>query len=247
MRSGHKTLFRMGTIIINCDLGENESDAQTNRMLDRIDAANICCGMHAGSEAKTRRTMQLAAKKGVLIGAHPGLAAAGGRGGELPDADDFRELLQSQLQGFIAFADKIETWVSYVKLHGSLYHAVEVNEALADIYLNILKHTGAGLGVTALAGGAFQKKARQTGLVVREEIFADRGYRADGSLVPRHEAGALLEVDTALSRFEKWLRSGLMDTVEGSAIELRADTICVHADSDGSETLLAGLRNSLTA
>lgn len=236
----------MGRILINCDLGEHETDERTAHLLELVDAANICCGVHAGSEAKTQKTLRSAAEKGLVIGAHPGLGVDGGRGCDLPDTKDFQGLLEDQLNRFIAYADEIETWVSYVKLHGSLYHAVEHDEALAEVYLHCLKSVGMGFGVTSLAGGAFQKKAKAAGLVVREEIFADRGYRSDGTLIPRAEIGAVLDAETALARFEKWQRSGLMDTVESGSIALKADTVCVHSDSPDAETLLAGLRNLIS-
>ncbi|MGB0745323.1 MAG: LamB/YcsF family protein, partial [Opitutales bacterium] len=83
----------MEQILINCDLGENESDEQTQRLLGLVDAASICCGTHAGSLAKTRKTLNQAAAKGVMVGAHPGLSADRGRGDDLPDADHFRRIL----------------------------------------------------------------------------------------------------------------------------------------------------------
>lgn len=236
----------MGQILINCDLGENEPDERTESLLGLVDAVNICCGVHAGSVAKTQKTLRRAAGKGLLIGAHPGLTVDGGRGSGLPGPEDFQNILKDQLTRLIAYADHIEAWVSYVKLHGSLYHAVEHDAALAEVYLHCLKSVGVGFGVSALAGGAFQEKARAVDLVVREEVFADRGYRSDGSLVPRTEIGALLDAETALTRIEKWLSSGLMDTVDGGAIALKAETVCVHADSPDAETLLAGLRNLLS-
>ena len=233
----------MGRILINCDLGENETDELTAKLLSLVDAANICCGVHAGGVSKTRKTIKLASEKGVLIGAHPGLAVDGGRGDALPELDDFRDLLTYQLQRMISYADPCETWISYVKLHGSLYHAVEENDAYAEVYLERLRSVVYGFGVFSRAGGSFQAKARDVGLKVWEEAFADRGYRSDGSLVPRGETGALLDVDEAVARFEKWQRSGLMDTVDGSEIELKADTFCVHSDSPDSETLLARLKD----
>lgn len=236
----------MGRILINCDLGEHETDERTVHLLELVDAANICCGVHAGSEAKTRKTLQLAAEKELLVGAHPGLGTDGGRGRDLPGPQGFQNLLEEQLKGFIAYADEMETPVSFVKLHGSLYHAVEHDEGLGEVYLHCLKSVGSGLGVTSLAGGAFQEKAKAVGLVVREEIFADRGYRRDGTLLPRGEIGAVLDVATALARFEKWQGSGLMDTADGGAIALNADTVCVHSDSPDAETLLAGLRNLIS-
>jgi UPF0271 protein len=235
----------MDRLLINCDLGENESDAQTERLLGLVDAANICCGIHAGSAWKTRKTLEIAAEKGVLIGAHPGLDLAGGRGGDLPEAGEFGTILTDQIHQFLLDADRFEIWVSYVKLHGSLYHAVEWDDALAEAYIDVLRSVGSGFGVFALAGGRFQTLAKAAGVKVWEEGFADRGYQADGRLVPRSEKGAVLGAEDALKRFEQWRDTGKMAAQNGIEIELKADTFCVHSDSPGSESLLQGLRKSI--
>lgn len=242
MRPGHYSLLSMGLILMNCDLGENESDELTNSLLDSVDAASICCGVHAGSEAKTRRTLEVAANKGVLIGAHPGLPDEGGRGNFLPDADEFRSLIEAQLTQFIQIADQIETWVSYVKLHGSLYHAIEKNEAYAEIYLDLLKSVGSGFDVISMAGGSFQVKAKAAGLKVWEEAFVDRAYRSDGTLVPRSESGAVLPPEKTLERLNTWLQEGLLETVDGDSISMHFDSLCVHSDSPEPELLLQRMK-----
>jgi UPF0271 protein len=234
----------MGQILINCDLGENEPDARTETLLGLVDAANICCGAHAGSLDKTRRTLEAAAKHAVLVGAHPGLPDAGGRGKALPQPEAFRRLLDEQVGRFMAVAGEVGLRTTYVKLHGSLYHAVEVDDALARAYLDFLRERSVRLGVFALAGGSFARRAEAAGLKVWREGFADRGYRPDHSLLPRTEPGAVLDAERALARFEAWRRRGRMDTVDGQAITLQADTFCVHSDSPDAEALLAGLKNS---
>lgn len=245
MCSRHPTSLPMEHILISCDLGENEPDEQTFKLLEMVDAASICCGTHAGSLSKTRKTLNCAKSNRVLIGAHPGLSEDGGRGEAIPDADHFGRILDEQMMAFLDCADRIETWVSYIKLHGSLYHAVEIYDELAEVYLNALRHTGSGFSVFARSGGRFQEMAKSMGVRVRKEIFADRGYCVDGTLVPRSEEGALLDVESALFRFQKWCRTGLMDTVDGGTIELAADTVCVHSDSPDAVTLVMGLRRQL--
>lgn len=232
----------MGRLLINCDLGENESDEQTKKLLGLVDAASICCGVHAGSPDKTRKTLRMAARMDLLVGAHPGLAVAGGRGRERPGVKEFSDLLKLQLMRFLAIAEQEGATVAYVKLHGSLYHLVEQDRDYARIYLQVLISLAPGLGVFALAGGAFSSQAVEAGLCVWSEGFADRAYLNDGSLVPRSSPGAVLSVKAALARYYKWQRSGLMDTLEGGAISLQADTFCVHGDSPDAESLLRQLR-----
>ncbi|PXA04255.1 hypothetical protein DDZ13_06870 [Coraliomargarita sinensis] len=233
----------MGRIVINCDLGEDESDERTERLLAQVDAANICCGVHAGSAAKTRRTLQLAAEHAVMVGAHPGMASEGGRGEILPSPGAFRDLLSAQLCDFIAYAESHGVEVEYVKLHGSLYHAVEADHDYADIYLEVLASLELPLGVFALAGGSFKKKAQNAGIRVWAEGFADRAYTSDSRLVARTHRDALLSAEAAIKRFENWQRSQLLDTIDGGAIKLEADTFCVHSDSPDADALLAGLKH----
>ena len=233
----------MGRLNLNCDLGENEPLAQTERLLQLVDAANVCCGVHAGSLEKTQETLRLAQKYGVVVGAHPGLASSGGRGVDLPSAAQFRVLLEAQLGNFFKAAEDLGVPVHHVKLHGSLYMAVERDVDLANVYLEQLMSFGNPL-VFALSGGVFAKKATAQGLRVSAELFVDRAYQADGSLLPRTEQGALIEsVDEAVGRMRVWLGSGRMQTVSGELLSLMGDTMCVHSDSPNSIELLVGLRD----
>ena len=233
----------MGKLILNCDLGEHESVAQTERLMALVDAANICCGVHAGSEAKLRSTLELTKRHGVLVGAHPGLAFAGGRGAALPSAAAFDALLCDQLKSFARVAAEVGVPVRYVKLHGTLYHAVERVPALAEVFLRQIQSMQSPLGIFALAGGAFAPLARAAGVRVWEELFADRGYTADGQLMPRGQAGAVIdEVTVAVERIQRWRESGTMVVDGGPSIPLTGETLCVHSDSPHALTLLASLR-----
>ncbi len=207
-----------------------------------VDAANICCGVHAGSPEKMRATLALAKRCGVIVGAHPGLAGRGGRGVEIPSVQEFGTLLDRQVGGFLRAANELGVPVRYVKLHGALYHAVETDPALAGVYLDRLEAFGAGLGICAFAGGACAGAVRRRGLDVWEEAFADRGYTSRGSLVPREETGALLDPASAVERVRQWLRTGGMSAVTGETFPLHADTLCVHSDSPDALAMLQQLK-----
>jgi len=233
----------MDQLIVNCDLGEAEPTAQTARLMSSVDAANICCGVHAGSLEKTRETLLLAKQNRVMVGAHPGLAAAGGRGGELPSVADFGDLLKAQLGAFTSLATELEVEVSYVKLHGSLYSAVEADALLLRVYIDVLRELDLDLGLFSLAGGQCAVAARGAGFRVWEEVFADRGYSDTGALVPRGSVGALLGLREAKHRFERWYGSSLMSTVgHSSDILLSAETICVHSDSPDALQLVRQIK-----
>ena len=233
----------MGALILNCDLGEHECAAQTERLMALVGAANICCGVHAGSEVKLRSTLELAKRYGVRVGAHPGLADAGGRGAALPSVAAFDALLCDQLESFVRVAAEVGVQVSYVKLHGTLYHAVEQAPELAEVFLRRIQSMQPSLAIFALAGGTFAPLARASGIRVWEELFADRGCTADGQLMPRGQAGAVIEeVAVAVGRIQQWMESGQMSVDGGQSIPLAGETLCVHSDSPHALQLLASLR-----
>lgn len=232
----------MARLIINCDLGENECAESTKELMFLLDAANICCGTHAGSIEKTRESLQLAKAHGVMVGAHPGLVSGGGRAHSLPSLREFQYLLETQVGEFLSIANAVGVTVRYIKLHGTLYHAVEQEPGLARMYCDFVKQLHSDLGIFALAGGQCVSQARRQSIQVWEEIFADRGYLASGALVPRSDVGALLNVEEARARHALWLQTGQMRTVDGELIALSADTLCVHSDSSEAVPLLRSLR-----
>jgi len=229
-------------MILNCDLGEGEPTARTRSLLGLVDAANIGCGVHAGNPDKTQRTIELAAAEGVRIGAHPGLAEAGGRGNRVPDGKEFHALLENQVGSFLESAEALGGPVSHLKLHGSLYMAVERVDALAEVYLEFLE-SSPELAAFALADGRFARMAKAAERTVVHELFADRAYLRDGSLAPRGQQGAVIDdVEAALARMQRWSETGRMATLAGGSIPLCGQTVCVHGDSAGAVKLLSGLK-----
>ena len=237
----------MGRLLINCDLGENEPTAVTAALLSLIDAANICCGWHAGSRSKTLETLCMAVEKDCLIGAHPGLGENGGRGDVVPSVSAFRRLLEEQLDVFNQLAHMASASPAYVKLHGSLYHYVEQSEAAAKAYLNVLQQRFGSPAIFTLAGGRCAQMARACGLVVYEEIFADRAYLATGQLLPRSEPNAVLKTEAAIERLMDFVRDGRMRCVDGAEIPLSGDTVCVHGDTEAAVDMIRELRSRLHA
>lgn len=232
----------MGRLILNCDLGENEPLELTEKILSLVDAASIGCGFHAGGPEKTRATIKLALKHQVKIGAHPGIPEAGGRGGQVPDAHSFRELLEIQIGAFQAATRSLGVSADYIKLHGSLYHAVETQAILAEVFIDFVDRHLPDSAVFALAGAGFARTAESAGLRVYHEAFADRDYLGDGSLVPRSEAGAVLTTEEALTRLRAWIGTGKMPSRSGQNIVLEADTLCVHGDSPEAIEMIRRIR-----
>jgi len=214
-------------MLINCDLGEWESREDTRELMAKIDAANVACGGHAGSVETLCYCHELAEEWAIKMGAHPGMAAERGRGDELPTRAEFVELLKRQ----VGIYQEAVGNPHHVKLHGTLYHAVEKDEALADLYAQFLEKER--FSVFSLAGGRFSGLAKGGGLTVYEEVFADRGYQDDGTLIPRSEEGAVLDdVDLVRKNVGVLKKGGL------------AQTICVHSDSPHVSAILDLLRAS---
>ncbi|MEM9400339.1 MAG: LamB/YcsF family protein [Verrucomicrobiota bacterium] len=229
-------------IILNCDLGEHEKPARTEELMRCIGAANIACGGHAGDADSMRHCLRLCRKYGVLAGAHPGMAAEGGRGDVLLTSKKLLSLLQEQVECLAGLAEEESVSLHHIKLHGSLYHAVEKDEKLAHTYIKFLKSRQLPLTVFSLAQGAFCNLARSNGLKVWEEAFADRAYEDDGSLRSRKFQDAVIsDKEQVVARVAQWLKTGCMQSNTGHAIQLKARTLCIHSDSPDALALLKAL------
>lgn len=233
---------------LNCDLGEGEPPARTRALMGRVTSVNVACGVHAGDAATMERCVRLAKASGVRLGAHPGLAGAFGRGEVRLTPAGLRQLLVAQVGSLRCLAEKHGVRLHHVKLHGALYHAVEREPGLARGYLATMDACFAGLAIYTLAGGRVAALGRRRGLPVWEEAFLDRGYRDDGSLVPRAEEGALLTTPRQVrERLRNLVGRGGWTTVSGGWLRLAPRTLCVHGDTPGALRLLRTVRRELTA
>lgn len=219
---------------INCDLGEGEAPRRTRALMRWITSANVACGGHAGNARTMDLCVRLAKQSGVRVGAHPGPWSRGdfGRGPVRLDPDELELLLLQQVGALAALARSLRVALHHVKLHGALYHASEEDARLTKCYVRVVKRCWPGAAIYARAGGRVTEAARRAGLAVREEAFADRGYREDGTLVPRGQPGALLAgVASVRERIGRWLARGEVATVSGAVIRVRAQTFCIHSDT----------------
>ena len=225
---------------LNCDLGEGEPPARTAALLLLVTSANVACGGHAGTVISMRRCVQLAQKFGVRLGAHPGLADGKGFGRAERDVtpDELELCLLQQVSALQRIARAHGVRLHHLKLHGALYHAVENNPRLARRYVETVLREWPRLKLFTRAGGRLASRARRQGLGVWEEAFLDRGYRDDGTLVPRSEPGALLtSVRDGLERWQRLRAGGGVLSVSGKNIPLRPQTLCLHSDTPGAVRL----------
>ena len=235
---------------LNCDLGEGESPARTRALMRHVTSANVACGGHAGDAASMVRCVRLARELGVRLGAHPGPISRGdfGRAAIRPSPSELTLLVLHQAGALLQVAQRENLPLHHIKLHGALYHAAESDPDLARAYARAVRHYFPGVKIYSLSGGLVARAARQMGVEALEEMFADRAYQADGRLVPRHEAHALLHRPAQVkARLREWLASGHIQAADGSRIRLSAQTLCVHGDTVGATTLARLLRDTLRA
>lgn len=233
---------------INSDLGESFGAWRMGddaAMLDVVTSANVACGFHAGDPAGILDTLRAAAKRGVVVGAHVAYRDLAGFGRRNMDPTS-RELVGDviyqigALQGLAAAAG---TTVRYVKPHGALYNTIAHDERQGNDVIDALLALDPKLMLVALAGAPLVERARQRGLRVISEAFADRGYNDDGTLVSRRLPGAVLHDPEAIAeRMVGLVRTGTLPSIHGKTVTLHADSICVHGDSPGAVHMAQRLR-----
>ncbi|HET6210008.1 MAG TPA: 5-oxoprolinase subunit PxpA [Jatrophihabitans sp.] len=240
-------------IDLNADLGEGFgawTSGDDEALLAGISSANIACGFHAGDPVIMRRVCRQAVERGVAIGAQVGyrdLAGFGRRRIEMDPADLQADVLY-QLGALDGFARLAGDRVRYLKPHGALYHAAVTHRGQAGAIVEALRCWDRPLPVLTLPGGALAELAEQAGLPVVIEAFADRGYRPDGSLVPRGSPGALLtDPDQIADRALRLLAEGSLPTGDGSLLSLAPDSLCVHGDTPDAGRIVRTVRDRLAA
>lgn len=233
----------MDSIDLNADVGEGCGDDAA--ILACVSSANVACGAHAGDDATMAATVRAALAAGVAVGAHPGYADRehfGRRELQLPTADVYRSVRQ-QIQRLAAIVHAQGGRLAHVKPHGALYNQAARDAALAACVLDAIVDTDATLAVVGLSGGVFNRLARQRGLHTVDEVFADRGYLADGRLAPRGSAGALIDdIDQALAQTLRLVREGRVRALDGSDVALAAGSVCLHGDGAHALDLARRLR-----
>ena len=241
------------TIDLNADVGEGYGAWPTPADADLfplISSASIACGFHAGDPTLMRETAALAARSGVTVGAHPGYPDLLGFGRrELgASAPEVRDYVTYQVGAMMACAAGAGTIVRYVKPHGALYNRGVREPVIARAIADGVRVVDPGLALLGLAGSALLAAAADAGLRPVPEAFLDRGYRADGSLVPRDQPGALVEDPVAAaSRAVGIVIQGEVQTADGGVIRVAAQSLCVHGDGPRAAAVLRAVRQALTA
>jgi 5-oxoprolinase (ATP-hydrolysing) subunit A len=240
----------MTRIDLNSDMGEGstaEAIAIEDEMMPLITSVNIASGAHAGSPDLMRRTAQRAAQHGVAIGAHPGFRDREhfGRSEQNLTSAQIESLVASQIQTLASVLAEDRLTLTHVKPHGALYNMAGRDAEIARAIVRAVQAVDRQLLLFAPADSELDKAGQAAGLAVVHEAFVDRAYRTDGSLVPRSERGAVLETEADVRRQLHRLMTGSVLTVEGSSVQIHADSLCLHADTPHAVTLARIVRQEI--
>jgi 5-oxoprolinase (ATP-hydrolysing) subunit A len=222
------------SVDLNADVGEGMDDAQ---LLPYVTSANVACGAHAGDPVTMDQTVELALSRGVRVGAHPGYPdrANFGRVALEMAADEIENLVVYQVSALAGFVRSRGGRLTHVKPHGALYHSGAEFPDVARAIAEGVRRVGTDLVLVGAAGSLLIGAGLDAELAVAEEAFADRRYRADGTLVPRGSAGALItDPDEAAEQAVGLARDGTVVAEDRSRISVRSDTICLHGDTPGA-------------
>lgn len=238
----------MMNIDLNADLGEG--CASDGELLTLVSSANIACGFHAGDAQTMLTSVREALKNGVAIGAHP----------SFPDRENFGRTAMTlpvetvyaqtlyQIGALAAIARAEGGVMRHVKPHGMLYNQAAKDPQLADAIAKAVYACDPALILVGLAGSELVRAGERYGLVTRQEVFADRGYQADGSLVQRTQPGALIEdEDQSLAQTLGMVETGRVKSITGEWTSVVAQTVCIHGDGEHALAFARRLRSAFEA
>ena len=238
---------------LNSDLGESFGAyvlGLDEEVIRHVSSVNIACGWHAGDPLIMDETVRQAVSNGVAIGAHPGYPDLMGFGRRNLDISpkEARAYMIYQLGALSAFAAAHNVKLQHMKLHGAFYNTASVNPELAEAVINGILDVDKDIILLALSGTYIAKRAQEKGLRVAQEVFADRAYNPDGTLVNRRLAGAVIhDQEEAIRRIKKMVLEGKVTAIDGQEIDITADSICVHGDNPEAVNFVKFIRESLIA
>jgi UPF0271 protein len=241
-------------IDLNSDVGEsfgNYKLGMDEKIIPLISSANIACGFHAGDPAVMKRTIRMAKENGVALGAHPGFPDLMGFGRRNLDASlsEIKDYVTYQMGALQAFAAAQAMTLQHVKAHGALYNMAVQDIEIWDAFAEVIAAVDPQLVLFVLAGPWRQELesiGARHGIRIAFEFFGDRAYNPDGTLVSRKLPGAVIhDHELVAEKVLKMVKEGKVVCVDGSEIELAAETICVHGDNPAALKLVRNIRESL--
>lgn len=243
----------MFRVDLNSDLGEsfgNYKLGMDDKVIPLITSANVACGYHASDPVVMEKTIAMAKEAGIRVGAHPGfpdLMGFGRREMKVSPAEAKAYTLYQigALQGFCKAAG---VKLQHVKPHGALYNMAAKDYELSRAICEAIQAIDPDLIVLALSGGELARAAKDMGLRTALEVFADRAYEEDGTLVSRRKEGSMItDEDEAVARVVRMIKEKKVTAITGKDIPIQADSICVHGDGAKALAFVEKIRSTLTA
>lgn len=238
---------------LNSDLGESFGAYQMGRdseLIPLITSANVACGYHAGDPLVMEKTTQLIKEAGIAMGAHPGFPdlIGFGRRNLQVSPKEAAAYLTYQLGALEAFTRHHGLRLQHVKPHGALYNMAVQNQHLATAIAEAVARYDQELILLCPGASELALAGQSAGLKIAREVFADRAYEKDGSLVARHKEGAMItDEQLALDRLIQMITRGSVQAIDGTTIPIQADSVCVHGDSPKALALVRSIRRRFQA
>ena len=243
----------MYKVDLNSDLGESfgaYTIGLDSQVIPYVSSANVACGYHAGDPLVMDQTVAAAKTAGVAVGAHPGYPdlMGFGRRNLACSPKEVKAYVQYQLGALMAFAKAQGVKLQHCKPHGALYNMAAKDMELSLAIAEGIAEVDKDIILMGLAGSKLLEAGRKAGLRVASEVFADRAYQADGSLVPRKQPGAVIhDKDQAIARTVRMVTQGKVTAVTGEEVSIQAHSICVHGDNPSAVEFVKNIRAALTA
>lgn len=238
---------------LNSDLGESFGAykiGMDEEVLSYVSSANIACGYHAGDPLIMEKTVKMALEKGAALGAHPAypdLMGFGRRKMDVSPKENYAYVLY-QLGALFAFAKAKGARLQHVKAHGAMYNSASDNEDLARGIIEAVMAFDPEIILLCRSLSPMARLGEKMGARVAQEVFADRAYNEDGSLVSRKLPGAVIEdEEEVIKRARRMVLEGEVETVTGKVIPIQADSICVHGDNPQAVLFVKKIRQALEA
>lgn len=242
----------MYTVDLNADLGEsygNYTIGNDEEIIPLISSANVACGFHAADPSVMLETIQMIRESGSTgVGAHPGFPDLVGFGRRYMDMSmaEVRSMMFYQLGALDGFCRVEGVRMNHVKPHGALYNATFKDAELARTIAEAVKDYNPELKLMGLSNQNLVRAGEAAGLEVRHEVFADRAYEDDGTLVSRKKEGAMItDTKQAVDRVVRMVKEGKVESINGRDIDIQADSICVHGDGPKALEFVREIRSAL--
>ncbi|WP_041701792.1 LamB/YcsF family protein [Gottschalkia acidurici] len=241
----------MKKVDLNSDIGESFGIYKIGldeEIVKYITSANIACGWHAGDPITMEKTIEISKKSGVKIGAHPGFMdlMGFGRRDMSITKHELKAYIKYQLGALMALSRNSGEKVQHLKPHGSMYNMASKDKDLSQAIAEAVYEVDKAIVLVGLANSELIEAGKKIGLKVANEVFADRAYNRDGTLVYRSVEGSIIEnLELAIERTIEMVKKGRVKSITGEYIDIEADTICVHGDNPKAVEFAKNIRKNL--